>query len=120
MEKGWFSQQVVATATAKALIGRSNLEHLTEFDIENSSWANSLFNQMGFVKRTATTGRPGIQESAKKEAKTLLLCQIVDLVEESNIPVSLILNLDLGPLKYLPVSSQTLENQGSKHIGTLE
>ena len=65
---GGIVNKVVAVATAKALIERSNLEHLKDLDLENSSWAKSLFKRMGFVKRAATTGRPDIPEGAKKEA----------------------------------------------------
>ena len=63
----------MVVATAKALIERSNLEHLKEMDLENSSWAKSLFKRLGFVKMAATTGRPNIPEGAKKEAEILFL-----------------------------------------------
>ena len=72
---------------------------------------------MGFVKRAAATGRPDIPEGAKKEAKILFFHQIVDLVEEKTIPLSLIMNFDQTPLKYAPVTSQTLAEKGSEHVG---
>ena len=79
----------MAVVTAKSLIERSNLEHLKDLDLENSSWAKSLFKRMGFVKRAATTERPDIPYGAKKGAKILFLHQIVYLVEGNNIPPSL-------------------------------
>ena len=60
---------------------------------EVSSWAKSLFKRMGFVKRSATIGRPETVQK-KKDVETLFLHQIADLVEENNIPVSLVLNFD--------------------------
>ena len=47
---------------------------------------------MAFVKRAATTGRPDIPEGARKEAEILFLYQIDDLVQEKNIPPSLIMS----------------------------
>ena len=72
---------------------------------------------MGFVKRAAATERPDIPEGGKKEAEIYFLHQIVDLVEEKNIPPSLIMNFDQTLLKYAPVTSQTLAEKGSKHVG---
>ena len=72
---------------------------------------------MGFVKRAATTGRPDIPEGAKKEAEIIFLHQTVDLVEENNIPPSLIMNSDQTPLKYAPLTSKTLAEKGSKNVG---
>ena len=46
---------------------------------------------MAFAKRAATTGRPDIPEGARKEAEILFLHQIDDLVQEKNVPPSLIL-----------------------------
>ena len=109
--------KVVAVATAKALIERSNLEHLKDSDLKNSSWAKSLFKRMGFLKRAAATGRPDIPEGTKKEAEIIFLHQIVDLDEEKNTPPSLIMNFDQTPLKYVPVTSQSLAEKGSKHAG---
>ena len=41
-KNGGIVNKVVAVATAKALIERSNLEHLKDLDLENSSWTKSL------------------------------------------------------------------------------
>ena len=61
--------KVVTVPTAKALIKRNNLQHLKDLDLEDSSWVKSLFKRMSFVKRAATTGRPGISEGAEKKLK---------------------------------------------------
>ena len=42
---------------------------------------------------------------------------IVSLVDDHNIPHSLILNLDQMKLKYIPSTNHTLARKGSKSIG---
>ena len=41
---------IVAVAVVKALIGKSSDESLKFLDLDNSSWAESLFVRMGFFK----------------------------------------------------------------------
>ena len=74
--KGGVVNTVVAVATAKALIGRSQDEHLKCLDLDSSYWAQSLFRRMGFTKQTCITSKPEIPELAKKEAKLLFQNQI--------------------------------------------
>ena len=50
IRKGGVVNLVVAIATAKALIGKSDLEHLKSLDLENSSWPKSLFQMMNIVR----------------------------------------------------------------------
>lgn len=69
MKKSGIVKSVAAAATAKALIKRSNLEHLKEFNIEDSSLAKSLVKQMDFVKRAATTGKPESLDRCDKKPK---------------------------------------------------
>ena len=61
--------RVVAVATAKALISRSDDESLKSINIENSFWVRSVFTQMGFVKLSAITSKP--QESLKLIKETI-------------------------------------------------
>ena len=107
----------VAIAAAKALIAKSDLEHLKAVDLENSSWTKSLFPRMGFLRRAKTTSKPGIPERAKNEAALILHHQIVDLVEKYQIPSSMLINVDQTPSKYAPVSNQMMAPQkGFKHV----
>ena len=46
-KKGGVANTVVAVATAKALIARSNDEHLKLIDLELTTWVKSLFKWMG-------------------------------------------------------------------------
>ena len=49
---------------------------------------------MGFVKWSATTGKPVISDGAKKEAALLYHHQIIKFVEEHDIPSSLVMKFD--------------------------
>ena len=56
---------------------------------------------MGFARRLETTGKVPIPDSLKKELKKPYLHNIVKKIEDSNIPPSLVLNLDQMPSKYI-------------------
>ena len=107
---------MVAIVTAKALIAKSDLEYRKALDLENSSWTKSLFRRMGFVRRGKTTSKPEIPERAKNEAALILQHQIVDLVEKNQIASLMLINIDQTPLKYAPVSNQTMVQKRSKHV----
>ena len=64
-----------------------------------------------------TTGRIKIAKGAKKKAQLLYLRDTVSLVNNHNIPDSLILNLDQTKLKYIPSANHTLAKKGSKSTG---
>ena len=85
-------------------------------DLESTTWAKSLFKQMGFCKSTATTSKPEIPELAKREAKLLIQHQVANLVEKYTIPHSMIMNFDQTPSKCAPVSSRTLDIRGTSHV----
>ena len=69
---------------------------------------------MGFTRRMKTAGKVEIPEGAKQEAE--LLYNIVTLIEEHNITESLVMNLDQTPLKYVPVSHNTMTKKGVKSV----
>ena len=64
-----------------------------------------------------TTGKIEIPDGAKKEVQLLYLHDIVSLVDDHNIPDSLILNLDQTKVKYIPGANHTLAKKGLKSIG---
>ena len=115
-KKGGVVNTVVAIAVAKALIAKSSNEHLKAIDLDSSSWAKSLFQRMGYVKRASTTGKPEIPYGAKKEAGLVFHHQIAKFVERYEIPPSLIINIDQTPSKLAPVSSRTMAKKNSKHV----
>ena len=88
-----------------------NLDHI---DLSQSSWSQSLFRRMGFVRRFGTTGKVSIPEALRKELETQYLHDIVRKIEENNIPPSLVLNLDQKPSKYLPIPTESWHQKEQK------
>ena len=84
--KGGVVSAVVAVATARALVARSEYKHLKCLDLDSSFWAKIIFHRMGFKKRTCTTSEPEIPDLAKKEAKLIFQRQIAEVVEHHSIP----------------------------------
>ena len=72
---------------------------------------------MGFKNCMKTTGKIEIPDGARKETQLLYLHDIVSLVDNHNIPDSLILNLDQMKLKYILSTNHTLAKKGSKFTG---
>ena len=107
---------MVAIVTAKVLIAKSDLEYRKALDLEHSSWTKSLFRRMGFVRRGKTASKPEIPQRAKNEAALILQHQIVDLVEKYQIASLMLINIDQTPLKYAPVSNQTMVQKRFKHV----
>ena len=68
---------------------------------------------MGFVKRQKTSSKVEIPDAARKKIEFLFHHEIVTYVEKFKILPSLILNLDETPLKYLPISRETMAPRGS-------
>ena len=105
--RGGVVNRAIANATAQALLIRYSYL-VGEIDVSSSSWAQSLFRRMGFKKRRKTSSAVDIPGSAGKEIEYLFLHDIVDTVEKYKIPLSLILNLDQIPLKYVPIGNETM------------
>ena len=78
-----------------------NLNHI---DLDESS----LFRRMKFVRRFTTTGKVPIPEAFLKEIEKAYLHRVVRKIEENDIPLSLVLNSDQMPSKYIPVSNKTM------------
>lgn len=71
---------------------------------------------MGFVKCRKTSSKVEIPDGARKEIEYLFFHEIVSYLEEYKIPESLVLNLDQTPLKYVPVSNETMAKRGSTSV----
>ena len=113
--RGAVISRAISVSTAKALMSRNPL-YIGQVDLESSTWAQSLFRRMGFVRRTATTSKLEIPEGAFKEAKLMYTYHIVSKVEKYTIPDSLIINMDQTPTKYVPVSRSTLAKKCEKTV----
>ena len=88
-----------------------NLNHI---NLDESSWAQSLFRRMKFARRFTTTDKIPIPEALRNELEKAYLHSIVRKIEESDIPLSLVLNLDQTSSKYIPASNKTMAAKGSK------
>ena len=114
--KGAVVNTIVVVAVAKALVEKSSDESLKVLDLDNLSWTKSLFARMGFVKRACTTTQSEIPKGAWKEAKLIFHHEITSLVERYSILPTLVRNINPTPLKYAPVSSQTVATKNSKDV----
>ena len=115
--RGDLVTRTLANAAAKALMARyPNL--VGNIDVDSSSWAKSLFKRMGFVRRMKTSSKVSIPDGARKEIEFLFHHEIVSLIEEHDIPCSMIINIDQTPLKYVPTGNFTLAAKGSTTVTT--
>ena len=104
--RGGVVNSKIAIAAAKGLIQSSSDPDLKQSKI-NTSWSQSLFRQMGFL-RMATMAKIPMLDEACKEIELAFLHKIVQKVEEHNIPHSLIINVDQTSSKYVSVGRSTL------------
>lgn len=107
----------LVVAAAIGLIAARNRSLLVEYGGNlnpDKGWAQSLLRRMGYVKRKASTSaRIAVQDF--EGVKIGFLERIVAAVKNS-IPQALVINLDETGLKLVPVSSWTLEQQGTAKI----
>ena len=71
---------------------------------------------MGFVRRRKNSSKVEIPDAARKEIEFLFHHEIIIYVETFKIPCSLILNLDQTPLKFVPVSQETMAPRSSTAV----
>ena len=102
--RGGHISYLLAEATAKALIKRHPEMNLGHIHIEDATWARSLFQRMGFRKRSGITAKVPIPDEVKKEIELTFLHEVVNTIEEHNIP-PLIINLDQTPTKFFLVQT---------------
>ena len=100
--RGGVVSSIIAVAATKGLIQSSADPDLQRIKI-NTSWAQSFFRRMGFVRRMPTTAKIPIPDKARKEIELAFMHKVVQKVEKHNIPHSLIINADQTPSKYVPV-----------------
>ena len=79
------------------------------------SWAKYLLNRIGFVKQRAST-KSKVSVSNFEALKTQFIYDIQVVVEMEEIPGELIVNWDQTGIHYIPVSSWTVEKEGSKRV----
>ena len=113
--RGGVINTTIANATANALI--KQISGVTgDIDVNLSHWVASIFRRMGFVKGRKTSSKVDISDGARKEIEFLCQHDILSCVEELNIPETLIINIDQTPLKYVPVSKETMAGRNSTSV----
>ena len=78
-------------------------------------WAKYLLSQMGFNKRKATT-KAKVDVKEFEEIKKLFLLDAKNAVQMDEICEDMIVNWDQTGVNYVPISSWTMEEEGSKRI----
>ena len=78
-------------------------------------WAKYLLNKMGFVKRKATT-KAKVDVKEFEEIKKLFLLDVKNVAQMDEIIEDMIVNWDQTGVNYVPISSWTMEVEGSKRI----
>ena len=78
-------------------------------------WGKSLMRRMGLVKRRAST-KSKVSIENFEELKEQYLLDIKVCVEMDEVPDDLVINWDQTGIHYVPVSSWTMEKEGSKRV----
>ena len=79
-------------------------------------WVRSLYLRMNYSRRIKTTSRPVITHSIWTEIRTTFLHDVATQVHTHNIPDKLILNSDETSSNFVPTSSITMAEKGSRHV----
>ena len=69
---------------------------------------------MGYVRRLATIGKVEISEKLKAEIETVYLYSIVGSINDHKTQLSMIINLDQTPSKFVPGCNKALAEKGCK------
>ena len=113
--RGAVISRSMAGATAKALLVHYP-DMVGMIDVENSSWAKSLFQRMVYSRRKATTAKLELSLGTRKGVELVFYHQIVEKVEKHNVPESLTLNFEQTPSKYVSVSTRGLAKRNSRQV----
>ena len=81
--RGAVISRSMASAAVKALLVRYP-DMVGMIDVENSSWAKSLFQRMSYSRRKATTAKLELLPGTLKEVELVFYNQIVEKVEKQH------------------------------------
>lgn len=109
---------VVVMAAANGIISARDISKLSSHGghiVITKSWARSLLNRMGYVKRKcSTSGKiPPVQF---EESREIFLADVAAEVVMNEIPMDLIINWDQTALSVIPTGEWTMEKQGAKVV----
>ena len=114
-KRGGVINTTVANATAKALVSKYPYV-VGQVDVDSSRCAKSLFSIINFVKQRKTSSKVDIPDGSRKQMEFLYLHDTVSKVEKYDIPSALAVNIDQGPLKYVPVGNETMAAKGEQSV----
>lgn len=109
---------VVVRAAAEGIISARDITKLTSHGGHiniTKSWAMSLLNRMGYVKRKASTSGK-IPQSQYEELREVFLADIAAEVVMKDIPREMIFNWDQTGLSIIPTGNRTMEREGAKVV----
>ena len=109
---------VVVRAAAEGIISARDITKLTSHGGHiniTKSWAMSLLNRMGYVKRKASTSGK-ISQSQYVELREVFLADIAAEVVMKDIPREMIFNWDKTGLSIIPTGSWRMEREGAKVV----
>ena len=78
-------------------------------------WARNILNRMGMVRRRGNT-KAKVSVENFDQVKKLFLLDVKNTVLMDEIPPEMIINCDHTAINYVPVSSWTMEEMGSKRV----
>ena len=115
--RGGIINTAVAIATGTGIVMSQNPSLLVgDGKVElTKDWAKYLLSRMGFVKRKATT-KAKVDVKEFEEIKKLFLLDAKNVVQLDEICEDMIVNWDQTGVNYVPTSSWTMEEEGSKRI----
>ena len=77
--------------------------------------AKYVLHHMSLVKCRSNT-KAKVDVSNFKELKEQYLLDIDNIIQMDKIPTELVVNFDQTAISYVPVSSWTMEKEGSRHV----
>ena len=109
---------LVVMAVAEGIVSHRDVSKLSSHGghIEiKKSWAKSLLQRMGFVKRKCSTSGK-ISLARFDESKEIFLADVAAEVLMKDIPEQLIINWDQTGLSIVPTGDWTMEKEGTKIV----
>ena len=79
------------------------------------TWAESIMQRMGYVRRKGTKAARKLPQNFDEQKADFLQC-ITNTVKKHKIPDELIINFDQTGMKIVPVSNWTLDLKGGKQV----
>lgn len=110
--KGGVVNMHVVQATTEALINQW-AQHLQNFSMPRT-WVQSLYQRMGYTRRTGTTTRPPVPQGLYDECRRDYLGAIDKKMKQYNIPPELVLNSDQTQSSYVSVGKLTMAGHGGQ------